>query len=533
MTREAVCAGAHHSVLVHDGILHAGSELQCQVHCDRHADCTGYFYTVEAAPSPNAASTSTEPPPSRSATGNCVLVEHQDQVELAAKADVCPPDEVRTLLEILAGQPMSLESVAAETETFVGLLDLDLSLANNVSTVQPELIEQVSHRILSALGPGQNVSVNRVHVRLTARRTDPNLSSSFELRPVRSGATLTLPGTSQVNGSTGGGVLVIEYETDQLFRQNQSIPGASAVATNVVSIIVEGANRTVNGFLGGARANLAFAHGAVGAWQSASCAWWHIADASWTHDVRVASRSASMVNCSTDHLTSFAVLMDVGESGSTVSADHATALSLITFIGVGVSIVCLVLVLAAYAIVKEARTPAKLILMNLSLSLLATLVLFLIVASVDTTDSTNANSEVSSTTCRAIGVSLHYFLLATFGWMLVEGRQLYNQFANVFKDRRSHFSLTAKAAVVYITPAVYITIINILWKDAYRTDGLCWLDNSNNALWLFVGPALGIVLINVIMLTKIIRVSHRRVTAVSLPSHCRVTAGSCSQRSPG
>jgi len=400
---------------------------------------------------------------------------------------------------------MSPESVVAETETFVGLLDLDLGHANNEPTVQAELIEQVSRQIFPALRPGQVVSVDRAHVRLTARRTDPNSATVFNLRPLRSGATLTLPGTSQVNGSTGGGVVVIEYETDQLFRQRN--PGASAVATNVVSIIIEGAGQTVNGFVGGERAVLTFAHGAVGGWQSASCAWWRNTDASWTQDVQVAARSASMVTCSTDHLTSFAVLMDVGESGSAVSDDHANALSLITFIGVGVSIVCLVLVLAAYAIVKEARTPAKLILMNLSLSLLATLVLFLIVASVETTDSTDANSEVSSTTCRAIGVLLHYFLLATFGWMLVEGRQLYNQFANVFKDRRSHLSLTAKAAAVYVTPAVYVAVINVIWKEAYRTDGLCWLDNSNNALWLFVGPALGIVVINIVMLTKIIWVS--------------------------
>ena len=67
------------------------------------------------------------------------------------------------------------------------------------------------------------------------------------------------------------------------------------------------------------------------------------------------------------------------------------------------------------------KVPSK-ILVNLSISLLLTLVIFLGGAE-------RVNPQIA---CRIIAVLIQYFVLATFAWMAVEGLNLYRNFVKVF-----------------------------------------------------------------------------------------------------
>ena len=60
-------------------------------------------------------------------------------------------------------------------------------------------------------------------------------------------------------------------------------------------------------------------------------------------------------------------------------------------------------------LLKEQQS--KQILMGLSGSLMVAMLLFVV-----------GQLDMSSTACMGVGVTLHYFLLASFSWMLVEGR---------------------------------------------------------------------------------------------------------------
>ena len=90
--------------------------------------------------------------------------------------------------------------------------------------------------------------------------------------------------------------------------------------------------------------------------------------------------------CRCTHLTSFAVMMAGAPSGSNARAgasseEHATALSILTYVGMSISMVCMVLTLVLYTIFPAARTFPKKVLMHLVLALLVTLILFIVSAS--------------------------------------------------------------------------------------------------------------------------------------------------------
>lgn len=85
--------------------------------------------------------------------------------------------------------------------------------------------------------------------------------------------------------------------------------------------------------------------------------------------------------------------MDLSSSGGGVDPDghaevavgeeHLLSLSVITYVGVGASLVCLFATIAAYLIFRDAMTFPKKILMNLCACLAAALILFIVSVSTE------------------------------------------------------------------------------------------------------------------------------------------------------
>ncbi|TMS20495.1 Adhesion G protein-coupled receptor L4 [Larimichthys crocea] len=109
--------------------------------------------------------------------------------------------------------------------------------------------------------------------------------------------------------------------------------------------------------------------------------------------------------------------------------------------------------------------------------------------------------------CSVIAGLLHYFFLAAFAWMCIEGIHLYLIVVGVIYNKgflHRNFYIFG-----YGSPAVVVTISATLGSK-------CWLSTENHFIWSFIGPACLIILVNLLAFGVIIYKVYRH-TAVKKP----------------
>nr|XP_006820674.1 PREDICTED: latrophilin-3-like [Saccoglossus kowalevskii] len=236
------------------------------------------------------------------------------------------------------------------------------------------------------------------------------------------------------------------------------------------------------------------------------CAFWNYSESNmkgaWSdYGCNVVTSNATTTVCACNHLTNFAVLMDV--HGTKLSDDHTLALSVITYIGCIISIVCLFICIIVFTSFRPLWCVRNTIHRNLCLCLLVAEVTFLV--GIDRTQ--------NQTLCAVFAGLMHYFFLAAFAWMCLEGVQLYIMLVLVFAQEKSRIYL------YYITgygvPAIIVGISAAIKHDGYGTSFHCWLTTEFGFIWSFVGPVIAITVVNLVFLFMALRVAyaHRSVTA--------------------
>ena len=239
---------------------------------------------------------------------------------------------------------------------------------------------------------------------------------------------------------------------------------------------------------------------------STACAWWDEERQRWSNagcEYLGRSVDRTLVECQCNHLTSFCILTDANAGERTapngLTETEQFSLSMFVYVCVSISIVCFMIVIAVYATVHSLRSQTKTILLNLCS--IYTLALALFMAS--------AIGDFEGGVCVGIGASLHFALLSTFFWMLVEGRHLFMTFVNVFKDHRSDEwrQLKVYSGLAYGVPALEVMVLACGWPAAYkRDDGFCFLSKQDGAVWAFFGPALVVIVLNMYVLVMVLRV---------------------------
>nr|XP_006814219.1 PREDICTED: latrophilin-3-like [Saccoglossus kowalevskii] len=199
----------------------------------------------------------------------------------------------------------------------------------------------------------------------------------------------------------------------------------------------------------------------------------------------------SSTECICNHLTNFAVLMSV--NNIELSAADETALTIITYVGCSLSLICLLLALALLLYLRELTSTRIIILKNLIVALMMAEMLFI----------TGINATHNETLCTVVAVLLHYLYLAVFSWMLVQGVQLFMKIRKVFNSniRVLYFCLFG-----WGFPAIVVGITLALDYRGYGTDSHCWLSVERDTIWAFVGPALLVILVNTVVLILVIKV---------------------------
>ncbi|PVD23739.1 hypothetical protein C0Q70_17012 [Pomacea canaliculata] len=100
--------------------------------------------------------------------------------------------------------------------------------------------------------------------------------------------------------------------------------------------------------------------------------------------------------------------------------------------------------------------------------------------------------------CGFIAGFLHYFFLASFLWMLLEGVHIVLMLVQVFDASRSR--LPYYYATAYAPPFLIIAISAGLYHQGYGTERYCWLTTERYFIWSFAGPVAVILFVNAVIL---------------------------------
>nr|XP_031539963.1 adhesion G protein-coupled receptor L3 [Vicugna pacos] len=206
-----------------------------------------------------------------------------------------------------------------------------------------------------------------------------------------------------------------------------------------------------------------------------------------TQGCRLLITNKTHTTCSCNHLTNFAVLMAHVEVKHS-DAVHDLLLDVITWVGILLSLVCLLICIFTFCFFRGLQSDRNTIHKNLCISLFVAELLFLI--GINRTDQPIA--------CAVFAALLHFFFLAAFTWMFLEGVQLYIMLVEVFESehsRRKYFYL-----VGYGMPALIVAVSAAVDYRSYGTDKVCWLRLDTYFIWSFIGPATLIIMLNVIFL---------------------------------
>ncbi|XP_051934892.1 adhesion G-protein coupled receptor G2 [Hippocampus zosterae] len=208
-------------------------------------------------------------------------------------------------------------------------------------------------------------------------------------------------------------------------------------------------------------------NGGLGGWSSLGCETWTL--------------SPYQTRCLCEHLTHFAVLLDVSRTPISESDSHI--LNVLSYIGCGISALFLGITLLTYLAFEKLRRdyPSK-ILINLSAALLGLSLLFLL----DSWLSSFNNYSL----CIVTAATLHYFLLASFTWMALEAVHMHFALVKVFNTYVPAYILKF-CAVGWGVPLAIVCLVLAIDKDAYGNtqdtavaakskipNEFCWLQNN-------------------------------------------------------
>ncbi|XP_055884146.1 adhesion G protein-coupled receptor E2-like isoform X3 [Biomphalaria glabrata] len=235
-----------------------------------------------------------------------------------------------------------------------------------------------------------------------------------------------------------------------------------------------------------------------------TCVFWDTTASTWsTEGVTQFEDDLDMVICHSNHLTSFAVLMDTSPA-QRFSKVHEDALTYITYIGCGISLACLFLTVLTYCLFRCLnKEKSGKILIQLGFSLIFLNIIFL-VGSVDV-------SGYSNVGCVVVALLLHYFILGAFMWMLIEAIEMYQALVTVFSKYEGYY-LLKRCIAAWGVPLLIVGITAAVDIYSYHNDQepreICFLTSQNAAAYYsaLIAPCCLIILINTVVFIMVSRV---------------------------
>ncbi|XP_053299220.1 adhesion G protein-coupled receptor E3 isoform X2 [Pleuronectes platessa] len=213
--------------------------------------------------------------------------------------------------------------------------------------------------------------------------------------------------------------------------------------------------------------------------ETSHCVFWNssLDGGAWSpHGCTVVESNPEYTVCSCTHLSSFAVLMALYD------VKHKFELQLITWVGLPLSLICLFACILTFSLIRSIKSTRTTIHLHLCISLFISILIFL--AGISRTENRAG--------CVVVAGLLHFFFLAAFCWMCLEGIQLFRMVVLVFN---THFKTLYMMAGGYGVPAVIVAISALANPKGYGTETHCWLNLE--FIWSFLGPVCVIIAVNI------------------------------------
>ncbi|XP_053317264.1 adhesion G protein-coupled receptor F5-like isoform X2 [Spea bombifrons] len=438
-----------------------------------------------------------------------------------------------------------LSSTVTSEQTEVTSSPRNIQLVLNILSASARLSNTVEEAMMQNFLTGVNVVVDRSSAAAWSKAENQTRQSSELLKSVEEFARkLDFNGSISIRNNSNvqlAGVIrtesTPEYKKDFSFNNINNLTGKvaignlNAIAENsrIVSIAYATLkdvlpledNNTVNGLVMTTVANITnmeafnismtFRKSNV-TLNKASCVFWNLTTNNWdSNGCRPTTREDDVI-CECDHLTSFSILMSYETQFTKTERD---ILDYITYIGVGISMLSLVICIFVEVTVWKSVTKNKtsymrhVCLVNIAVSLLVADIWFIIGAAL----APKVPKEVSDA-CVAVTFFTHFFYLSLFFWMLTMGLILFYRLVYVLHDMSKTIMMTISFVLGYGCPLV-ISVITVASTQPFKTytaDEACWLNTkTSNAFIAFVVPALIILLVNtlivLVVVVKILRPS--------------------------
>ncbi|XP_073706013.1 adhesion G protein-coupled receptor L2-like isoform X3 [Garra rufa] len=224
-----------------------------------------------------------------------------------------------------------------------------------------------------------------------------------------------------------------------------------------------------------------------------NCSFWNYSERSmsgyWsTQGCKLLATNKTHTTCSCSHLTNFAILMAHRDAHAGVGSVHELLLTVITRMGIAVSLVCLAISIFTFCFFRGLQSDRNTIHKNLCINLFIAELLFLV----------GINMTEPPIVCSVIAGVLHFFFLAAFAWMCLEAVQLFLMLVEVFESefsRRKYYYASG-----YLFPCVVVGISAAIDYKSYGTRKACWLRVDNHFIWSFIGPVTFVIMLNLIFL---------------------------------
>nr|XP_054764203.1 adhesion G-protein coupled receptor G6-like [Lytechinus pictus] len=231
--------------------------------------------------------------------------------------------------------------------------------------------------------------------------------------------------------------------------------------------------------------------------ENPECNFWDFEDNDWSQRGcrRITSSDdTEEITCSCDHLTNFAVLMDI-------YAERVEALRIISIIGCTISIVCIIIILITYLSNKNLhKHQSQKIFLCLCGTLLCLYITFLIMTALDRHPD---HREVEPVPCGILAALVHFFTLSSLAWMGVEGVNTYLIVVRVFDAYIPRFMLKA-GLVAWGGCGLVVLITGLAAMGNYAESDYCFLQRWSAIGGLLIPIAL-ILLANIIIFGLVVR----------------------------
>jgi hypothetical protein len=128
----------------------------------------------------------------------------------------------------------------------------------------------------------------------------------------------------------------------------------------------------------------------------------------------------------------------------------------------------------------------------------------------------NFSNLIRIISCILLGFFFHYFLIASFMWILIMAIVQYLHFVRIFNTHISHFFI--KTCIIgWIIPFSFPFLVILLGSNGgYIGESRCWINNQVLLYLTFLIPISTIIIFNLILFGLILKsIYHRNMIVVS------------------